>query len=613
MKKKMTGSGLAFGLTFLVLASAAGCAAVRGKNTPAPAADGEFFRVESNSRIRPTVGTKGMVVADDSIAAKWGAEVLRKGGNAVDAAVATGFALAVTRPHFAALGGGGFMVFCPAPDKSGAKPCTTIDYRETAPAAAFREMYIRHGKGDTKLSQEGALAPGVPGVPGGLLYALEKYGSLKRGVVLETPIRLAQEGVPFTGYMEATALEVWDAFNPEGKRLFGCSAKGGAEPKSPCEPGMSLRQPDLAKVLEEIRAKGRDGFYEGWVAEKIAAGLKEAGGIMTEADLAGFHPKERKPVVGSFRGFEVVSMGPPSAGGAVLLQMLKYVDIADAEGKLEGGYDDADTIHVLAHAMSLGFADRAELFGDPDYVKVPVDRLLDQGYLQKRWDDTFHEGHQAIPKEAGIRLDSLANATARAAAKTGGETTHYSVVDKWGNAVAVTVTVNNYYGSGFVPPGTGIVMNDEMDDFAIQPGVPNMFGLVGAEANSVAAGKRPLSSMSPTVVRDAQGNARLVLGAAGGPTITTSVFQAIVNRLRFGMTLPDAVAAPRFHTQWKPPNLRYENGGLPPESVADLQSYGWEMKGVTELAQMHALERFPETGRVWGCPDRRADGAAAAE
>ncbi|MCC7440435.1 MAG: gamma-glutamyltransferase [Bdellovibrionales bacterium] len=604
-------------LALSLLAWSSSCASgPKGKaDAGSPPADGEFFATESNARVRPVVGTRGVVVADDLESAQWGAEILRRGGNAVDAAVATGFAMAVSRPHYAALGGGGFMVYCPAPSKEGAKPCSVLDYRETAPATAHRDMYIRDGKGDTKLSQEGALAPGVPGVPAGLLAALEKWGSKSRREVLSEPVRMAREGTGFTGYMESAAIETWEAFNEEARGIFGCGAKAAAAPRSPCEPGMTLKQPDLARVLEEIAEKGRDGFYTGWVARKIADGLREAGGIMTERDLAAYKPRMREPVRGAFRGFEVVSMPPPSAGGTVLLQMLAYADIADREGLLDGGFNDADSVHALAHAMALGFADRAEVFGDPDFVKVPVDRLLSRKYLESRWKETFRAGRQAVPPGAGIRFEGGSEALRRAVVPTdaANETTHFSVVDRHGNAVAVTTTVNGFFGSGFVPPGTGVVMNNEMDDFAIQPGVPNLFGLVGAEANAVASGKRPLSSMSPTVVRDSDGNVRLVLGAAGGPTITTSVFLTIVNRLRFGMTLPDALAAPRFHQQWKPAALIHEKWGLPPESLFDLETYGWELKERTAIGRMHGLERFPATGRAWGVPDRRAEGAAAAE
>jgi gamma-glutamyltranspeptidase/glutathione hydrolase len=241
-----------------------------------------------------------------------------------------------------------------------------------------------------------------------------------------------------------------------------------------------------------------------------------------------------------------------------------------------------------------------------------MDRLTDSTYLQRRWHETFREGKQAIPAEAGIRFGEAGMAPVKISGVESTETTHFSVIDKEGNAVAVTTTVNGYFGSAFVPPGTGVVMNNEMDDFSIQPGVANMFGLVGAEANAVTARKRPLSSMSPTIVRDAQGNNRVILGAAGGPTITTSVFQSIVNRFRFGMALPDAVAAARFHQQWKPPTLKIERNAFSAEVVAKLESYGWKVEETRALGRIHALERFPD-GRVWGVPDRRAEGAAVAE
>jgi gamma-glutamyltranspeptidase / glutathione hydrolase len=543
-------------------------------------------------RNRPVIGTRGMVVSESREASEWGAEILRQGGNAVDAAVATAFMLAVTRPHFGSLGGGGFMVFCPKPAGGRAQPCQALDYREEAPGAATRDLYLRDGKARTDLSQDGALASGVPGVPAGLLLALEKFGTLPRQKLLARPIRDAREGIRVSSWTEVSADDRWKAMNDETRRIWGCDGK-------PCPPGTVVRQPDLARVLTEISRKGAPGFYSGWVARKISEGLRAAGGIMTEQDLGAYRPKLREPVTGHFRGMEVVSMPPPSSGGGLVVQMLGYAERADSAGAFAGGYGSAPSVHAVAQGMSLAFADRAKYYGDPDVVQVPLAQLLAPAYLDERW-KSYDAGAARIPEGAGDLGKDHPN------------TTHFSVIDREGNAVAITTTVNDNFGSGFTPPGTGVVMNNQMDDFSIQPGVANMYGLVGAEANAVGPRKRPLSSMSPTVVRDAQGVARLVLGAAGGPRIPTAVFHVILNRYRWGMALPDAVAAARFHHQWKPRELRLERYGFPAEVREALAKRGWALGDVASTAVIHALERYPN-GRVWGGPDHRGEGVAVAE
>jgi len=567
----------------LLLLATAGCshAPAPGPVSPTREWDGSVLS-KKETRVEPRVGSRGMVVADDAVAAAWGAEVLRKGGNTVDAAVATGFALAVTRPHYASLGGGGFMLYCPK-----SKPCEVLDYRETAPAAATRDMYLRDGKARTDLSRDGALASGVPGVPAGLSLALERWGKLPRRAVLKRAIELAREGTPLSGNTEYAFATRAKAANDEARRLFGGAV------------GSTLVQADLARVLQAIEREGAAGFYRGPVARALVDGLRAAGGILTLEDLDAYRPKLRTPLYGSFGGMEIVTMPPPSAGGGLILELLGFVERADRQGQLGEGYGSARAIHALAHGMALGFADRAELYGDPDFVSVPIARLLAPEYLDARW-ASFRADRAENPAGAGLPQ------------REGSNTTHFSVIDAEGNAVAVTTTVNEAFGSAFVPPGTGVVMNNEMDDFSIQPGAPNRSGLVGAEANSIAPGKRSLSSMSPTIVRDGQGRPRLVLGAAGGPRITTSVFLALVNRLRFGMSLPDAVAAPRFHHQWKPDELKLERDGFSWDTRARLEALGYPLSYATGMAWVHALERFPN-GRTWGVPDTRGEGAAAAE
>ena len=545
-------------------------------------------------RYRSVVGAKGMVVADDREAAEWGAQILREGGGAVDAAVATGFALAVTRSQFAGLGGGGFLLYCPAK-----KDCEVLDYRETAPATSKPDMYLKDGK-PTDRSVDGALAPGVPGVPAGLLQAYAEHGRLPLERLLEQPIQLARGGFRFSGYGEEVAKARWPAFSPAAKEVFGCDGK-------PCAPGALIKQPDLARVLQEIARKGAKGFYEGWVAEKIADGVQAAGGILTTEDLRTYAPKKRVPLVGEYKGLQIVTMPPPSSGGAIILQLLRYAELADKAGAFSEGFGSAAQVHAIAEAMALGFADRSRWFGDPDYVRVPVERLLAKDYLDARWKAHYQKDHANIPDEPGA-LD-----TGR-----GLHTTHFSVIDAAGDAVSVTTTLNNDFGSGFMPAGTGVMLNDEMDDFTTAPGGANLFGLVTGKANEIAPGKRPLSSMSPTIARDKDGENRLVLGAMGGPRIISAVFETLLYRLRFGLSLYDAVLAARVHQQWKPASLFLEKFGFAPEVRARLAAMGWDVKETTMMPeegainQMHCLERFPD-GRVWGAPDARAEGAAVAE
>jgi gamma-glutamyltranspeptidase/glutathione hydrolase len=548
-----------------------------------------------DSRYATVAGTKGMVVSDDRVASEWGAEILRKGGNAVDAAVATAFALAVTRPHYAALGGGGFMIFCPKPDKL-ARACQVIDYREQAPAEAKRDMFVENLRARDDLSQNGPQASAVPGTTAGLLLALSKFGTRPRREILSRPIELARKGILMTSYMEAAAQDRWSAFNDEAKRLFGCPTRKG---QAPCPVGSNIRQPELARVLEGVSKLGAAGFYEGDIAKKITEGLKKGAGIMTMADLAAYRPKLREPIRKTYRGMEIVLMPPPSAGGVLIAQLFGYAERADRQGAFDAGPGSVATIHALAHAMALSFADRAKYFGDPDHADVPTQQMLSDTYLDQRW-ESYKKSRAMLPDAAGELLPESDH------------TTHFSVVDKQGNAVVITTTVNDNFGSGFVPPGTGVVMNNEMDDFSIRPGVPNLFGLVGAEANAIAPRKRPLSSMSPTIVRDAQGHSRILIGAAGGPRITTSVFLSLLHRMRFGMSIVDAVAYPRLHQQWRPDELMLEGYGFSQDTRNQLASMGYKVTEISNSGKIHALERFV-SGRVWAAPDFRGEGTAVAE
>ena len=565
----------------------------------------------SIGRYQGVTGTRGMVVSDDRQASEWGAEILHQGGNAIDAAVATAFALAVTRPHYASLGGGGFIVYCPhAASPTSPKPeCQTLDYRETAPSHATETMYVKNGKANPKLAETGALASGVPGTPAGLLYALEKFGKLSRKVILKRPIELARMGFVFSPYAEKAAIARWPVFNSAAKEIFGCPSLQSQSLTQACITGTTLKQKDLAHVLERISSQGKDGFYRGEIAKKIVEGIQKAGGILTLEDLKAYHPVLRQPLISSFQDptqkLEIITMGPPSSGGALIIQLLHYAEKANQSGEFKNGFGSALSTHALIHAMSLAYADRANYFGDPDFVSIPLKELLSHPYLDKQW-KTYHRGKAELPTAAGNLTET------RAPARDPQYTTHLSVIDKEGNAVALTTTINDIYGSGFIPPGTGIVMNDEMDDFSVQAGVPNLFGLVGNQADAIAPNKRPLSSMSPTIVRDSRGQPMIVIGAAGGSRITTSVFLSLLNRLQYQMTLTDAVAAPRFHEQWKPPEVQLEKNGFSYETQEELKNLGYTLEATDSIAKVHALERTPD-GRVIGVPDFRGEGAAVPE
>lgn len=550
---------------------------------------------ESESTRFARTGRKGMVVADDEQSAELGAQVLRKGGNAIDAAVATAFGMAVTRPHFASLGGGGFLVFCPSPKTKSNSSCHVIDFREMAPFAATRDMYLKDGKAVANLSRNGALASGVPGITAGLLHALEKFGSKKRRELLATPIQWANQGIKVSTHTENAASRRWNEMNESARKIFGC----GHEAEGPCRSGETLKQTDLARVLQAISVHGAAGFYKGSYAQKMVSEIRKAGGILTQQDFETYSPKERTPVRSFYKGYEVVTMPPPSSGGTVLLQMLAFLERADKAGQLKDGFGSVSALHAQIHAMKLAFADRAQHMGDPDFHRVPFEQLLATEYLNERW-KSFDSGKANLNVSAG---SPVAEPT---------HTTHFSVMDTAGNAAAITLTVNDYFGSGFVPAGTGVVMNNQMDDFSAQPGVPNLFGLVGAEANAITPGKRPLSSMSPTIVRDLDGNNRIVLGAAGGPRIITAVLQTLVNRLQFDMPLVDAIAAPRIHHQWKPVTVRIESNGLSAETKEKLTTMGYTIEAGGGLGVVHALERFA-SGRIVGAPDPRGEGATVAE
>jgi gamma-glutamyltranspeptidase/glutathione hydrolase len=541
---------------------------------------------ESASR-RPVKALNGMVVSSDSLATQVGVEILKKGGNAVDAAVAVGFALAVTYPQAGNIGGGGFMVIRMANGET-----VTIDFREKAPMKASENMFLdENGNFVPEKSQVGHLSVGVPGSVAGLLLALEKYGTMSRREVLEPAIELAEKGfIVNEGLANAfkNAFEHFKKF-PSTMRYF---SKNG----QPYSAGDRLVQKDLAKVLKLIRDKGRDGFYKGKVADLIVEEMKRGGGLITYEDLENYQPVLRKPVVGNYRGYEIISMGPPSSGGVCLIELLNILENFDLK---KYGFGSSYTIHYLVEAMKRVYADRAEYLGDPDFVQIPLDKLLSKEYAKELASeiDTFF----ATPSSRIIRSVSPTS--------EGVHTTHYSVVDRWGNVVAVTTTINSYFGSMVAVDGAGFFLNNEMDDFSAKPGAPNQFGLLGSKANSIQPGKRMLSSMTPTIVLK-NGKPFLVLGSPGGSTIITSVLQVILNVVDFGMNIQEAVDSPRIHHQWYPDQIFFERRGLPRDVIENLERRGHKLvERAGYQGEVQAI-LIDENGVKYGAVDPRGYGLA---
>ncbi len=489
--------------------------------------------------FHPVLGTQGMVASQEATATQVGLEVLKGGGNAVDAAVAVGFALAVTLPRAGNLGGGGFMLIHMA--ESG--ETLALDYREEAPAAAGRDLFLdADGKVDNQRARFSYLSAGVPGTVAGLAAAQARFGRLSLAEVLAPAIRLAEEGMPVSVALaeglaaRAERLKAW----PETARVF-FKADG-----SPYSAGEKLVQSDLAWSLKEIARDGAAAFYEGEIGQRIAADMKANDGLITESDLAAYDVVWREPVTGSYRGYAIASMPPPSSGGVHLVQILNLLESYPLG---EMGAGSAATLHVMAEAMKLAYADRSQHLGDPDFWKVPQRGLTSKAYasrLRQRIDQDRALAATEIGPGDPVPYES-------------NETTHFSVADRFGNVVSNTYTINFSYGSGIVAKGTGILLNNEMDDFSAKPGTPNAYGLIGGAANAIEPGKRPLSSMTPTLVFK-NGKPWLVTGSPGGSRIITTVLQIVLNTVDHGMNVAAATAAPRMHHQWLPDELRIEPG-----------------------------------------------------
>ncbi len=538
---------------------------------------------------RPLVAARGMVVAPEREAATVGLTVLRAGGNAVDAAVATALALAVTYPRAGNLGGGGFLIYR-APEGSH----VALDFRETAPEALTPAMFAdASGRIDVARSQNGGLSVAVPGTVAGLVAAHKRWGTRPWAELVAPAIRLAELGVIVS---ERTA----ETLSAEKARLAADPATAAIFTRNgaPLSPGARLVQKDLAKTLRAIAAQGAPGFYDGPVAEAIVAGIVAAGGVMTKNDLANYRAIERTPQIGSYRGRTVVTFPPPSSGGIVLLQTLAMLERFDLAASGAGG---SLTLHRIAEAERRAFADRTVFLGDPDVVEVPIKALLDPAYLRAR---------------AATILDDRAtpSSTVRPGTLPGSEgmnTLHFSIADDRGGAVALTTTLNSWYGAAKVAPGTGVLLNNEIDDFSLGKGIANQFGLVGGDANAIAGGKRPLSSMCPTILESTPPGPRplLVLGAPGGPTIISSVLQTILHVVDDGMTLQEAVDAPRIHHQWLPDEILYERRAFPPDVVLALRLKGHTLTERGPIGNVCAIGIDAE-GRYTGASDPRDEAVA---
>ena len=495
--------------------------------------------IDYGTRFIPAIASRGMVSGPEKLASEAGLAMLKKGGNAIDAAVATGFALAVTLPRAGNIAGGGFMLV----HLADANEQVFIDYREMAPAAASRDMFLNEdGTVNKRKAYNSVSAAGIPGTVAGLIHALEQYGTLDLKTVMQPAIDLAENGfaVPAALHLNLRSAAKRLGRNEEANRVY--LGGTGTAPAM----GTLFKQPDLAATLKRVRDKGFDGFYKGKTAALIAAEMQRGGGVMNADDLASYRAIERKPVRASFRGYDIVSAPPPSSGGVHVSQILKLLEPYPIE---DMGHNSAAYLHLLIESMKLAYADRSEYLGDPDRTTIPIATLTSEPYLEKRRE--LIKDDEATPSEI-IKPGDVDDYEST-------ETTHFSVVDQFGNVVTNTYTINFSFGSGIVVPGTGMLLNNEMDDFAAKPGFPNGYGLVQGEANAVSAGSRPLSSMTPTLVFK-EGKPWVATGSPGGSRIITAVTQTLLNLMAFDMTLGMATSSPRIHHQWMPDMAMVEPG-----------------------------------------------------
>lgn len=527
--------------------------------------------------------TTGMAVSTSDLADEVGMKILEHGGNAVDAAVAMGYALAVTNPKAGNIGGGGFAIIHMADGTDAA-----LDFREKAPLAATRDMYL-DGNGDviTDLSYVGYKAVGVPGTVAGMSAMLDKYGTMPLNKLIMPAVELAEKGFIINHHEEITMLEANPVFNQ-----FASSRKYFLKPNgSRYVEGDLFVQKDLGKTLRTIAKEGPDTFYKGKIADLIAKDMAKNGGLITKEDLAQYNAVWREPVKGTYRGYDIVSMCPPSSGGIHVIQILNVMENADVKTM---GAGSAEKIHLMAEAMRYAYADRSEYLGDPDFVDMPTEKLLSKEYAARIYNKILPD--KATPSSE-VKPGMLFGEPTH--------TTHYSVVDKDGNAVSVTYTLNNYYGCGAAVDGAGFLLNDEMDDFSIKTGVPNSFGLVGTDANAIEPQKRPLSSMSPTIVTK-DGKLFMVVGSPGGSRIITTVTQIISNVIDHGMNISEAISYPRIHMQWLPDELRIEKYGLSPDTEAKLKNMGYNLSVQEYMGDANCIMVDNEHHIFYGAHDPRS-------
>ena len=549
-----------------------------------------FIAVGCASKQTTTVSSKeeftnGAVVTAHPLSSQVGVDILKKGGNAVDAAIAVKFALAVVYPNAGNIGGGGFMVY-----RSNTGEISSLDFREKAPKAAFKDMYLdKEGNPITDLSLYGQLAAGVPGAVAGMDEAFKKYGTLTWKQLLQPAIELAEKGFPITEQQAGEFnrfKERFQKYNPNGAAIIR---------DTPWKKGDIFVQKELAQTLKRIAEHGRDGFYKGATADYIVAEMKRGNGIITYQDLVDYQAIWRKPIVGEYKGHKVISMPPPSSGGVALLALLQSVEQYPLA---KWGFQSDSTIRAMVEAERRVYADRATHLGDPDYYKVPVEHLTDAAFNRARM--------------AKVSLTKATPSDEVKASKFPGyeseETTHYSIVDKDGNAVSLTTTINGSYGSCVWVDGAGFLLNNEMDDFSVKPGTPNMYGLLGGKANAVEPGKRMLSAMTPTII-EKDGKLKMVVGTPGGSTIITSVFQTILNVLEFGMTAQESVSAARFHHQWKPDRIDVEEKAISESIRQSLTKDGYTIYKRGNIGRVENIVVLPN-GKLQTGADHRGDDTA---
>ena len=554
----------------------------------------------AGNMVQPTPAPKAMVASVHREASQAGVDIMKQGGNAVDAAVAVGFALAVVYPDAGNIGGGGFLLFRRADGE-----VHFVDYREKAPAKATADMYLdKDGNVIQDMSTLGYKAIGVPGSVAGMVYAQKRWGKLTLQQVMEPAIRLAREGFTLD-YNDAMQLRNPGLTKfPESRRIFQRDGNY-------YDPGEVFKQPELAKTLQRIAANP-DDFYHGAMARELAAAMEKGGGLITVEDLASYEVKERQPIRGTYRGYEIISAPPPSAGGVALVESLNILEGYDLAKE---GNRSAESIHLTSEAFERAYFDRAEFMGDPDFSKIPVAQLIDKRYA-RAWRESIAI-RRATPaadlKRPAVfnQLDQYAKDHPQSKpTKEPENTTHYSVVDAEGNAVAVTTTLNGSFGSKVTAEGLGFLMNNEMDDFSSKPGVPNMYGLIQGPANAIGPGKRPLSAMTPTIVLK-DNKLFLVLGTPGGSTITTNVANVLMGVVDYGLNIQESVNAPRFHNQWLPDEILLEPIGFSPDTVGILQGMGHKInvrKSFWGDAECIAID--PKTGERLGANDGRNYGKA---